>query len=73
MGCLHWTFEELRHTDVNAIELALEGHRELVQSIFGGKEEEAEEQRKPRPMTAERFKSLARRHNSIYLRRNKHG
>jgi hypothetical protein len=74
MGWLGWTEEALMRTDVNSIEMALRGRRDLLKSIFGGSDESAAANGKI-PATPENFREMVKRHNSRYRtgRRRKPG
>ena len=58
MGWLGWTYEETMRTDINGIEIALEGRAELLKMIFGSSKKE-----KPAGSIVERFKAFVARHN----------
>lgn len=65
MGWLGWPPESTMGADVNAIEMALAGRRELLQVIFG------ESKKSPptkRPMTARSFRDMAKRHNANWVK-----
>lgn len=49
--------------DVNLILIALEGRESMLQSIFGGGDDDKGKGKKPKKMTADRFKRFAARHN----------
>lgn len=69
MGWLGWTWEVAARTDVNVIELALEGRTGLLEMIFGSWTPKAGGS----PMTPERFRSFAERHNRRYAQKRSAG
>lgn len=75
LGWLGWDPEVALRTDVNVILLAIEGRRELLRMIFGGSDDTGVRASRataaPKVVTADRFKELAKRHNSQWHRANR--
>lgn len=70
MGRLLWKPEEALTADVNVIAMALEGHWNLINIVFG-----SGPVKKPgkRRVSKQDFREFARTHNAIMRRRLKNG
>lgn len=65
MGWLGWTPAETLAANVNDVQIAIEGRTEFLRLLFGS---DKKANAKPRKVTAEEFRVMARRHNARWKR-----
>jgi hypothetical protein len=69
MGWLGWSSRQALRADVQVIELAMDGMRDLLSAVFGTGESES----KKTPVTPERMKAFSRRHNRLWALKQQQG